>query len=186
MPISIKADAKVQKISDKGVNLSFFSYFCTMKYFIPTLAIALSVVSFSSCKEENAEAKQLLESIRQDYESGNYDEALLTIDSLRHAYPTAINERKEALKIHQEASLKKAQANLAVTDSALQAAEREYKSIWPTVEKRHKEGTATEEELSRMNQLRKVRDSLQVVFNVECAKIKYIHKRQKQMPQEEK
>lgn len=157
-----------------------------MKYFIPTLAIALSVVSFSSCKEENAEAKQLLESIRQDYESGNYDEALLAIDSLRHAYPTAINERKEALKTHQEASLKKAQANLAVTDSALQAAEREYKSIWPTVEKRHKEGTATEEELSRMNQLRKVRDSLQVVFNVECAKIKYIHKRQKQMPQEEK
>ena len=105
---------------------------------------------------------------------------------MRHAYPTAIEERKEALKIHQEASLKKAQANLALTDSALQAAEREYSSIRPVVEKRHKEGTATEEELSNMNQLRKVRDSLQVVFNVECAKIKYIHKRQKQMPQDEK
>ena len=128
----------------------------------------------------------MLESIRQDYEAGNYDEALLAIDSLRHAYPTAIEERKEALKIHQEASLKKAQANLALTDSALQAAEREYSSIRSVVEKRHKEGTATEEELSNMNQLRKVRDSLQVVFNVECAKIKYIHKRQKQMPLDEK
>lgn len=166
--------------------MSFFSYFCTMKKFVFTIAICFSVFGLYSCKEENAEAKQLLESIRQDYESGHYDEALLAIDSLRHTFPKAVEERKEALKLHQEASLKKAQANLALVDSALQATDKEYNRVRPVVEKRHKEGVATKQELHNMNMLRKERDSLQVVFNVECAKIKYILKRQKESSVSEK
>ena len=159
--------------------MSFFSYFCTMKNIIAIFAVCLFAVTLSSCEEKDTAAQQLLESIRRDYESGNYDKALLAIDSLRHAYPTAIEERKEALKIHQEASLRKAQGVLALADSALQAVSSEYDKVRATVEKRHREGIATMEELHRMNLLRKERDSLQTVFNVECARIKYIMKRQK-------
>ena len=39
----------------------------------------------------------------------------------------------------------------------------------------------TQEELQKFNELRAYRDSLQGVFNLECAKIKYIHKRQKEL-----
>ena len=150
-----------------------------MKDSILILFLCLSVIGLASCKEKDTAAQQLLESIRQDYERGDYDKALHAIDSLRHTYPTAIEERKEALKIHQEASLKKAQGILALTDSALQAVSNEYDRVRTVVEKRHHEGIATKEELNRMNLLRKERDSLQTVFNVECARIKYIMKRQK-------
>ena len=150
-----------------------------MKIIIAIFAVCLIATTLSSCEEKDTAAQQLLESIRHDYESGDYDKALLAIDSLRHAFPTAIEERKEALKIHQEASLKKAQGILALTDSALQAVSKEYDRVRTTVEKRHREGIATREELHRMNLLRKERDSLQTVFNVECARIKYIMKRQK-------
>ena len=106
---------------------------------------------------------------------------MLSIDSLRHDYPEAVEERREALKFHQEASLKLAQANLALVDSTLQAAIKQYDEMKPQVEAHRKACVATQEELQQFNELRAYRDSLQGVFNMECAKIKYIHKRQKQL-----
>jgi hypothetical protein len=100
---------------------------------------------------------------------------------MRHYYPDAVEERREALKFHQEASLKMAQANLAEVDSALQSAIRQFDEMKPQVEAHRKACTATHEELQKFNELRAYRDSLQGVFNLECAKIKYIHKRQKEL-----
>lgn len=141
----------------------------------------LLMVLLGSCKEKNPEAKQLLSEIKSDYQAGRYQQALFGIDSLRHAYPNAIEERKEALKIHQDASLKMAQENLARVDSALQLKQREYAPLEPQVKAHRSAGNATASELQHFNELRADRDSLQTVFNVECAKIKYIHKRQKEL-----
>lgn len=135
-----------------------------------------------SCTEKAPnEAENLLNEIRADYEAGRYQKALQGVDSLRHAYPMAVNERKEALKIHQEASLKMAQDNLAQVDQALQAAEKSYDSLAIVVEVNRKALTATPQMLQQFNELRVLRDSLRTVFTVECAKIKYIHKRQEQV-----
>lgn len=142
--------------------------------------VAFSAVALTSC-ESNPEAKQLLKEIQADYEAGNYQRVIYSIDSLRHNYPDAIEERKEALKIQQEASLKMAQENLALVDSSLQASIRQFDEMKPIVEAHRKECVATEEELQQFNELRARRDSLQGVFNLECAKIKYIHKRQKEL-----
>lgn len=140
---------------------------------------ALGTFALTSC-EKNPEAKQLLREIQTKYEAGNYQHAILSIDSLRHNYPDAVEERREALKIQQEASLKMAQANLAKVDSALQASIRQFDEMKPEVEAHRKACVATETELQQFNELRARRDSLQGVFNLECAKIKYIHKRQKE------
>ena len=142
--------------------------------------VTFSTVLLISC-EKNPEAKQLLKEIQADYEAGNYQRVIYSIDSMRHYYPDAVEERREALKFHQEASLKMAQANLAEVDSALQAAIRQFDEMKPQVEAHRKACTATKEELQQFNELRAYRDSLQGVFNLECAKIKYIHKRQKEL-----
>lgn len=151
-----------------------------MKKTLMIYALFAAFPSLISCEEKPSEAAKLLEEIRADYEAGKYDDALLGIDSLRHAYPEAVKERKEALIIHQQASLVQAQQHLACIDSTLQVVEREYNSLKPVIEERHNNGTATRNELHHFNLLRAQRDSLQGVFNMECAKIKYIHKRQKE------
>lgn len=147
------------------------------------ICVTFGMVLLTGC-EKNPEAKQLLKEIQAEYEAGNYQRVMFSIDSLRHNYPDAVEERKEALKIYQETSLKLAQENLAVVDSTLQAAIRQYDEMKPQVEAHRKACTATQEELQQFNELRAYRDSLQGVFNMECAKIKYIHKRQKESPNE--
>ena len=144
------------------------------------ICVTFSTVLLTGC-EKNPEAKQLLKEIQADYEAGNYQRVIYSIDSMRHYYPDAVEERREALKFHQEASLKMAKANLAEVDSALQASIRQFDEMKPQVEAHRKACTATKEELQQFNELRAYRDSLQGVFNLECAKIKYIHKRQKEL-----
>lgn len=141
---------------------------------------AFAAIVFVSC-EKNPEAKQLLKEIQTEYEAGNYQRVIYCIDSLRHSYPDAVEERREALRIQQEASLQMAQKNLEKVDADLQAAKKKLDEMKPQVEAHRKECVATESELQEFNELRAYRDSLQGVFNMECAKIKYIHKRQKEL-----
>lgn len=142
-----------------------------------TISVALAACSGSGARSE---ADRLLERANTEFESKQYDKALRTIDSLRRVYPNAIETRKQALKLYQDISLRQAQDDLALTDSALQAAKATYRQLKDSVEKKRASLTATEDELSSLN-LTKVRmDSLQVRFDVQCAKIKYIHKKQKE------
>lgn len=139
------------------------------------------MLSLCSCQSEESKAESLMEEIRADFEAGRYEKALVGVDSLRHTYPTAVEARKEALRIHQEASLKIAQSKLADIDSRLQRVEAQYDSMAVVVEEHRKALTATPQELQEFNELRAYRDSLKGVFDVECARIKYIHRRQKQL-----
>lgn len=134
----------------------------------------------SACKNKHEDAELLLEKTRAAYESGDYEGTLRNVDSLRHAYPDAAKVRGEALVLFQQASLKIAQAKLAKVDSMLMMAQGEYDALRPIVEKHHMEGIATAQELDHLNRLRVHRDSLQVSFNVECARIKYIKKRMRE------
>lgn len=139
-----------------------------------------------ACEEKHEEATSLLAEIRDSYENGDYQAALIAIDSLRRTYPEAISQRKEALEIFQKASIAIAQGNLADVDSMLQKIDEEYKRLKPIVEAHRKSGDASAAELSYFNQLSARRDSLQGVFTVECAKIRYIRKRQQESEATEK
>ena len=62
------------------------------------MILFLSTVVLVACSDttQNA-AEQMLQQANQQFEQGQYDRALITIDSLRKVYPGAIDTRKRAL-----------------------------------------------------------------------------------------
>ena len=125
-------------------------------------------------------AENMLEQAEKYFSEGSYDRAKIAIDSLRKVYPGAVETRKKALKLFQNISLKEAQEDLAVTDSALQAVTLDYKYIKDKVNRDKAELRATAEELETLTRTKMKLDSLKVRFDMQCAKIKYIHKKQKE------
>lgn len=91
----------------------------------------------------------------------------------------AVKERREALKEHQETALAAAQEALEQADRELQTLEKEYKEKKEKVDKAREALKATEVEIRDLWLTKKKLDSVRVVFDTECEKIKYIHKKQK-------
>jgi tetratricopeptide (TPR) repeat protein len=142
----------------------------------------MAAVMLLSCGENSAQkqAEEMLSKAGTCYEQGQYDEALTVIDSLRKIYPNAIDTRKKALRLYQDIELKKAQQELLVTDSLLQAVNHDYAYQQEKVERDKAALRATPEELTMFTQTRMRRDSLRTQTEVLGAKIRYIHKKQKE------
>ncbi len=134
-----------------------------MKYIL-TIILAAVLVGCSESNEQKAE--RMLAQIDSLYEKGQYKEVLDSIVSLRTTYPSAINIRKKALRIWQNASLKIAQKDVAQTDVLLQETLRMIES---------------ETDLRKANMLRMRRDSLQARYEAMCGVVKMIHMRQKEL-----
>ena len=149
-----------------------------MKRYIAYILLLLPLLM--ACEEKKTEpAAQLMQQIRADYEAKHYDECIAAIDSLRHAYPKAVKERKEAHLLFVKASIERAQQILADVDPKLEAAKRDYADYHRRVEAHKATGDATEHELTTDMQKLALRDSLQIVFSTQCKIINYLHKRQK-------
>ena len=145
-----------------------------------TAALALcATLTLTGCggNATKKKAGELLEQAQQLFDKGDYMKATAAIDSLRKNFPEAIETRKKALKLYQQAELKRAQGIVERADTALQRVEREYEEMKKTVDGLRSKGAATVEQLRSVNLLRVKRDSLKTVFDVECAKIKYIRKK---------
>lgn len=149
-----------------------------MKHLVWILLAAM-LVACSDDKQKAAE--QMLQKAGQQFEQKQYDRALITIDSLRKVYPGAIETRKQALILQQNIELKRSQEELAIVDSLLQVVKSDYETLKLKVEKDKQELRATPEELTMLTKTRVRRDSLQTRFEVLCAKIRYIHKKQKEL-----
>ena len=146
------------------------------------LQIMVGAMLTVSCGGSDAQqaAENMLEQAEKYFSEGSYDRAKIAIDSLRKVYPGAVETRKKALKLFQNISLKEAQEDLAVTDSALQAVTLDYKYIKDKGDRDKAELRATAEELETLTRTKMKLDSLKVRFDMQCAKIKYIHKKQKE------
>lgn len=142
--------------------------------------IALAATLAGCAEKQDRELQALVTEMRESYAEGRDSACLAAIDTLRAKFPKAIAERKEALKLYQEASLRIAQKQLAYVDSALEAEKNIFRTMEKSVAAHKEKGIATAEELTALTRKRMLRDSLQTQFDVLCAKIKYIHKRQKQ------
>lgn len=142
--------------------------------------IALAATLAGCAEKQDKELQTLVTEMRKSYAEGRDSACLVAIDTLRAKFPKAINERKEALKLYQSASLRIAQKQLAYVDSALEAEKCIFRDMEKSVAAHKSAGTATAQELTALTRKRMLRDSLQTQFDVLCAKIKYIHKRQKQ------
>ena len=149
-----------------------------MKHLVWILLAAMLV----ACSDEKQKAaEQMLQKASLQFEQRQYDRALITIDSLRKVYPGAIETRKQALRLQQNIELKRSQEELAIVDSLLQVVKSDYETLKLKVEKDKQELRATPEELTMLTKTRVRRDSLQTRFEVLCAKIRYIHKKQKEL-----
>ena len=149
-----------------------------MKQFLWILLTAMLVACGSNTQKE---AEQLLKQANTQFEHKQYERALNAIDSLRKIYPNAIDTRKKALKLQQSIELKRAQEELSLVDSMLQAVSHDFRYQQQKVEKDKQELRATADELTMLTKTRMRRDSLQTRFEVLCAKIRYIHKKQKEL-----
>ena len=146
------------------------------------ILLAAAAVVLAGCQNSaQKQAETLLKQADEAFEKGQYDRAIIKIDSLRELYPSAIDVRTRALKLYQNVELKRAQIHLEAVDSMLQAAKREYDSMKPDVELAKQELRATQEQMQAYNMTKAKIDSLQVLFDTECAKIKYIRKKQKEL-----
>ncbi len=138
-----------------------------------------AMLFFASCGENPIErqAGEMLEKAQTEFKGGDYAKAIATIDSLRKKFPKAIEARKQALKLYQEVELKRAELQVQNADTVLQRVEKEYQELKSTVDQLRSKGEATAEQLRNVNLMRVKRDSLKTIFDVECAKIKYIKKK---------
>ena len=143
-------------------------------------SIGIAILMSACSDSQHDAAGQMLERACLLFEQQQYDRALIVIDSLRKEYPTAIDIRKKALTLQQDIELKWSQEELAMLDSMLQAVKLDYEQQRQIVDKNKAELRATAEELTTLTKTRVRRDSLQTRFDALCAKIRYIHKKQKE------
>ena len=137
------------------------------------------LISCGNSSKQN-EADTMLQKATEFFEQGRYTEARACIDSLRKVYPNAIDTRKKALHLQQDIELKRAQEELAKTDSLLQLVTHDFNYQQTKVEKDKAALRATAEELTMFTLTRMKRDSLRTQCETLGAKIRYIRKKQKE------
>lgn len=133
------------------------------KVFFLTAVAAVTLLSCGPTESDNAAA--LVAQIEQLYADGKYQTVLDSITSLRQRYPKEVEARRRVLPIWQDASLRIAQADIARTDSALQATIAEMEAA-KTIRERNIIGIR--------------RDSLQVRYDVLVGTVRVIHRRQQE------
>lgn len=133
------------------------------KVFFLTAVAAVTLLSCGPTESDNA--AELVAQIEQLYADGKYQTVLDSITSLRQRYPKEVEARRRVLPIWQDASLRIAQADIARTDSALQATFAEMEAA-KTIRERNFIGIR--------------RDSLQVRYDVLVGTVRVIHRRQQE------
>ncbi len=84
------------------------------------LILAIAAVVMAACGENVEEkAEALLAEARVAVSEGRYDDGRALIDSLRRAYPTAVEGRRSAMKLENDLELADAKRTLAIVDSTL-------------------------------------------------------------------
>ena len=133
-----------------------------MKKMMLTIALVLAFAACTQRTTEDEKAAQLLEKIETLNREGAYAAALDSITSLRQQFPRAVNARRRALEIWQEASLKMTQDDIGRTDSALLAVTRQMEA---------------ETNIYKRNMLGVKRDSLQARYEGLIGTVRVIHKK---------
>lgn len=134
-----------------------------MKRILIPLVALLLLVPAACTESEDDKARSLMSEIDSLMAARNYPATLAAITRLRRDHPKAIESRRRALKIWQEASLLMTQQDIGRTDSALQATIAQID---------------TARTIGERNWLRYRRDSLQVRYDALCGTVRVIHRRQ--------
>ncbi len=136
-----------------------------MRHYRVIFSAAILCAALAACTGSSDEkrAQQMLDDIEVSLSQGDYRSALDSITILRSRYPEAVEARKKALALWQEASLLQAQAEAAQTEALLQETLAAIDTV-PT--------------LLEQNLLRNRRDSLQARYDAAVGVIKVIEDKQ--------
>ncbi|MGI6223179.1 MAG: hypothetical protein ACOYJG_06195 [Prevotella sp.] len=130
-----------------------------------TVVIAL-IALFCACSNDSEPgAEVLVRQIDSLYAAKNYQQTLDSIESFRLRFPKNIEGRRHALDVWQKASLDMTRQQVGLTDSALQATQRQLKEAHSIYDR---------------NMLSMKRDSLQSRYDALCAQVRYILMKQKE------
>ncbi|MCD7714223.1 MAG: hypothetical protein LUI08_04795 [Prevotella sp.] len=132
-----------------------------MKQLFNILAVAIVVTTLAACAKNTDEqrAQQMIDAIEQSLEQGDYRAALDSIVILRDRFPKAVDARKRAITLWDDASLMQAEADAARLDSLVNA----------TLDSIEKAPTLLEQ-----NKLRNRRDSLRARYDAAVGLAKII------------
>ncbi len=132
-----------------------------MKQFFNILAVAIVVTTLAACAKNTDEqrAQQMIDAIEQSLEQGDYRAALDSIVILRDRFPKAVDARKRAITLWDDAALMQAEADAARLDSLVNA----------TLDSIEKAPTLLEQ-----NKLRNRRDSLRARYDAAVGLAKII------------
>lgn len=106
---------------------------------------------------------------------------LIGCESKHNKLQEEIRQRKEALIRRQDSTLKASQKEVEQLDKEIQVVTQKYNQMKREAQLAHDAGTATAEQLRSVTRMRMHRDSLKTRFDMLCAKIKYIRRRQSEM-----
>ncbi len=93
------------------------------------LSLSFFMLSFISCGDKHTEAKEYLQTIKQLYESGNYDIAKQKIDSIQILYPKSFDQIKEGMSLLQNVRRAQDVQQIAFCDSAISALQPKIDSV---------------------------------------------------------
>ena len=82
-----------------------------------------------SCNNIEKKAGEKLQSAREAFERGDYNEAKIQIDSIKILYPKAFETRRQGIGLMQQVELKEQENSLVYLDSMLQAKQDEFEKI---------------------------------------------------------
>lgn len=146
-----------------------------------TIAAAASiflVALLAGCADrQQREAEQWLERATTLYAQERYTDALDALDSLRSRCPEAIEARRKAMTMRQDIELGLAQHEIETIDRRLAEATALYETMKAAADSCHDAGTATAAQLTAVTRQMLLRDSLRAAFEIQCAKVKHIHKK---------
>ena len=138
-----------------------------------------AITALAGCDNgQDKVAEQWLVKAQALYAEKQYEEALAVIDSLRSQCPEAVEARKQALSLWQEIELAHAERDIEAIDHQLAAATAQYETMKAEADCCHAAGTATASQLEAVTRQRLLCDSLRGAFDVQCAKVKYIRRKQ--------
>lgn len=94
-----------------------------------TLLLACICCAFCACNNVEKQASVKLQEARQAYESGDYNQAKILIDSIKILYPKAYETRKAGIGLMQEVELKEQEKTLHYLDSLLQQKQQQLDAM---------------------------------------------------------
>ena len=93
------------------------------------ILIPFMMFFLASCGQEEKKANELLSRAESSFQSANYSEAKLLIDSIRNSYPKVFDVRRKAIMLKQQVELKEQQISLEYLDSMMAVKQLSLDSI---------------------------------------------------------